>query len=205
MSPSDKKLIQATAYSDWLASVKSRIHAARMKSALAANSERESAAQWGSRFIDAFSKHLKASFPEVGGFSAKNLRDCRAFFRFYCKPAIWQQAVAKWASDPWAGLEPGLVQRIAPIPWGHHIQIFSQCAGIAEADIYIGQPLEQGWSRDVLVLQLKARVYDRTGKAVTNVPRTLTAPQSDPGPADAESSRHLRLHDHDDLLDTAED
>ena len=181
------------AYREWLASVKRRIHAARMKIALAANNEllelyyeigaqiteRESAAQWGTGFIDAFSKDLKSSFPEVGGFSAKNLRYCRAFFRFYCDRAIWQQAVAKLASEPWAGMAAGLAQRIGQIPWGHHIQIFSKCANPAEATFYIAQTLAQGWSRDVLALQLKSRLYDRAGKAVTNFSSTLPSPQSD--------------------------
>ena len=134
MSASGMKLTQEAAYRDWLASVKSRIHAARMNIALSANSElialyyelgariteRESTAQWGSDFIDAFSKDLRSSFPDLGGFSAKNLRCCRAFFRFYCCPAIWQQAVAKLASDPWAGVEAELARQLVQISWGHH-------------------------------------------------------------------------------------
>lgn len=193
MSPSDMKLTRDAAYRDWLASVKNRIHAARMNVALSANrelialyyelgaqiSERESTAQWGTGFIDAFSKDLKASFPDVGGFSAKNLRYCRAFFRFYCDPAIWQQAVAKLTTEPWAGVDAELVQRLERIPWGHHIQIFSKCSGLVEAGFYIGQTIEQGWSRDVLALQLKSRLFDRVGKAVTNFSRTLPVPQSD--------------------------
>lgn len=193
MSPSDMELTRGAAYRDWLASVKNRIHAARMQIALSANSElialyyelgariseRESTAQWGTGFIDAFSKDLKASFPDVGGFSAKNLRYCRAFFRFYCTPAIWQQAVAKLASEPWAGVNAELAQRIGRIPWGHHIQIFSKCSDLVEAGFYISQTIEQGWSRDVLALQLKSRLYDRSGKAVTNFASTLPAPQSD--------------------------
>jgi len=189
----DMKLPQEAAYRDWLASVKSRIHAARMQIALSANSElialyyelgaqiseRESTARWGTGFIDAFSKDLKASFPDVGGFSAKNLRYCRAFFRFYCDPAIWQQAVAKLASEPWVGVDAELAPRIAQIPWGHHIQIFTKCENPAEAAFYIGQTLEQGWSRDVLALQLKSRLHDRAGKAVNNFSSTLPAPQSD--------------------------
>ena len=193
MSPSDMELTRDAAYRDWLASVKKRIHVVRMNVALSANrelialyyelgaqiSERESTAQWGTGFIDAFSKDLKASFPDVGGFSAKNLRYCRAFFRFYCDPAIWQQAVAKLVSEPWAGVDTELAQRLERIPWGHHIQIFSKCSGLVEAGFYISYTIEQGWSRDVLALQLKSRLYARVGKAVTNFSRTLPVPQSD--------------------------
>ena len=180
-------------YQDWLKSIKQRIHAARMKAALAANGElialyydigaqivdRESHAEWGSGFIDAFSRDLRQAFPEVGGFSAKNLRYCRAFFRFYCDPAIWQQAVAKLRESPWAGTENQLAALLTNIPWGHHIQIFSKCRSVDEARFYIAQTLEQGWSRDVLALQLKSDLYVRAGKAVTNFSRTLPVPQSD--------------------------
>jgi len=96
-------------YQAWLNTIKQRIVSALLRTALAANGElialyyeigaqivdRESRAQWGSGFIDAFSKDLRLAFPEVGGFSSNNLRYCRAFFRFYCDAAIWQQSVAK--------------------------------------------------------------------------------------------------------------
>ena len=180
-------------YQAWLGGIKNKIHAARMHAALAANGElialyyelgaqivdRETSAQWGSGFIDAFSKDLRHTFPEVGGFSAKNLRYCRAFFRFYGDAAIWQQAVAKIGAAPWGGADGELAALLARIPWGHHIQIFTKCQRVDEARFYLAQTLEQGWSRDVLALQLKSNLYERTGKAVTNFARTLPVPQSD--------------------------
>lgn len=180
-------------YQDWLGSIKQRVQSARLRVALAANSElialyyelgaqivdREAHAQWGSSFIDAFSKDLRKTFPEVGGFSPKNLRYCRAFFRFYCDPAIWQQAVAKLPDTPWAGVDAERATLLAQTPWGHNIHIFSKCANLTEADFYLSQTLEQGWSRDVLALQLKSGLHERAGKAVSNFSRTLPAPQSD--------------------------
>lgn len=180
-------------YQAWLSSIKQRVQSARMRAALAANSElialyyelgaqiveRETQAQWGSGFINAFSNDLRHAFPEVGGFSPKNLRYCRAFFRFYCDPAIWQQAVAKLTETPWAGIDTERAGLLAQTPWGHNIQIFSKCADLSEADFYLTQTLEHGWSRDVLALQLKSRLHERTGKAVSNFSRTLPIPQSD--------------------------
>lgn len=87
--PSTHKPLSALAdYQHWLSTIKQRVVSARIV-------ERETHAQWGSGFIDAFSKDLRQACPDIGGFSSKNLRYCRAFFRFYCTPAIWQQAVAK--------------------------------------------------------------------------------------------------------------
>lgn len=180
-------------YQDWLNAIKQKIHATRMKVALAANEElislyyeigaqivdRESRAQWGSGFIDAFSQDLRTAFPEIGGFSSKNLRYCRAFFRFYCDPAIWQQAVAKLRDTTWIGTTADLSMLLARVPWGHHIQIFTKCISVEEARFYINQTLEQGWSRDVLAMQLKSNLYTRAGKVVSNFSRTLPLPQSD--------------------------
>ena len=174
-------------YQAWLKPIKQRVHTARMKIALAANDElitlyyelgaqiveRESHAQWGSGFIDAFSKDLRDTFPDIGGFSSKNLRYCRAFFRFYCTPAIWQQAVAKLESIPWAGADSELAALLTQIPWGHNILIFTKSTDLQEARFYLQQTLENGWSRDVLALQLKSNLYARTGKAITNFSRTL--------------------------------
>ena len=136
-----------TEYQDWLRSVKQRVQSARLRAALAANSElialyyelgariveRESVAQWGSGFIDTFSKDLRQSFPDIGGFSPKNLRYCRAFFRFYCDPEIWQQAVAKLSDTSWPGVDAEHAGLVAQIPWGHNILIFTKCADISEA------------------------------------------------------------------------
>jgi len=180
-------------YQEWLKIIKQRVSSARLRVALAASSEliafyyelgaqiadREARTQWGSGFIDAFSKDLRQTFPEIGGLSSKNLRYCRAFFRFYCAPAIWQQVVAKLPDTPLIGVDSDLAALLARIPWGHNIQIFTKCSSVAEASFYLGQTQEQGWSRDVLALQLKSNLYARTGKAVTNFARTLPLPQSD--------------------------
>lgn len=180
-------------YNTWLNTIKQRVSAARMRVALAASSEliafyyelgaqiadREEQARWGSGFIDAFSRDLRQAFPEMSGFSPKNLRYCRAFFRFYCEPSIWQQVVAKLPDQSLTGVDSETAALLARIPWGHHIQIFTKCDNLGQAQFYLNQTIEQGWSRDVLAMQLKSNLYARLGKAVNNFSRTLPVPQSD--------------------------
>lgn len=180
-------------YNTWLNVIKQRVSAARVRVALAASSEliafyyelgaqiadREEQAKWGSGFIDAFSRDLRQAFPEMSGFSPKNLRYCRAFFRFYCEPSIWQQVVAKLPGQSLTGVDSETAAMLAPIPWGHHIQIFTKCDNLDQARFYLNQTIEQGWSRDVLAMQLKSNLYARVGKAVNNFSRTLPVPQSD--------------------------
>ena len=99
---------------------------------------------------------------------------------FIQEPAVLPRFLSLLLQDtPWAGAESQLSVLLKEIPWGHNILIFTKCSGVAEAGFYINQTLEQGWSRDVLALQLKSNLYARTGKAVTNFSRTLPLPQSD--------------------------
>jgi hypothetical protein len=53
----------------------------------------------------------------ISGFSAKNLRYCRAFFSFYSDIAIWQQPVAKLGeSDAWPNTaDSQLMQTVAQL------------------------------------------------------------------------------------------
>jgi predicted nuclease of restriction endonuclease-like (RecB) superfamily len=114
---------------------------------------------------------LQKAFPNLKGFSSTNLKYCLRFFQFYTD----NQVTAKPEVLP----APIGQQLVDQLPWGHNILIFTKCPSVTEANYYLGQTLEHGWSRDVLALQLKSELFARAGKAVTNFTRTLPAPQSD--------------------------
>ena len=172
-------------YQEWLNSIKQRIVSVRLRMALAANREliefywelgaliahRQTQSQWGDKLIAQLSTDLQKAFPDVKGLSASNLKYCLRFFQFYAN----EQGISAPADAP----APFGQQPVDQMPWGHNIQIFTKCRSVAEARFYIEQALEQGWSRDVLALQLKSNLYGRAGKAVTNFSRTLPLPQSD--------------------------
>lgn len=162
-------------YQEWLNTIKQRIVSVRLRMALAASRElilfywelgamiaqKQAQSQWGDKLIAQLSADLQKALPDIKGLSASNLKYCLRFFQFYgAEASIGQQPVDQ-------------------LPWGHNIQIFTKCHSVAEARFYIEQTLEQGWSRDVLALQLKSNLYARAGKAVTNFSRTLPLPQSD--------------------------
>jgi predicted nuclease of restriction endonuclease-like (RecB) superfamily len=162
-------------YQEWLNAIKQRIVSVRLRMALAASREliqfywdlgemislKQSQSQWGDKLIAQLSADLQKAFPDIKGLSPSNLKYCLRFFQFY-------------SADSPFGQQP-----VDQLPWGHNIQIFTKCQSVAEASFYIAETLEQGWSRDVLALQLKSDLYARAGKAVTNFSRTLPAPQSD--------------------------
>lgn len=208
MSQHHDLIQQSTEYRHWLLDVKSKIAGTQIKAALLVNHElirlywylgqqivsKQTEAKWGSSFIDQFSKDLKSDFPGVGGFSAKNLRYCRAFYQFYNQPSIWQQAVAKLKQQPNSQesntlfddtlieslqLDECVPQLLGRIPWGHHIQLFTKVQSLDEALFYIQNTISSHWSRDFLALQIKSKLYQRDGKAITNFKHTLPEPFSD--------------------------
>jgi predicted nuclease of restriction endonuclease-like (RecB) superfamily len=190
-------------YPDWLKEIKDRIRVARVKVALAANEElisfywdlgnmiSETQTAYGTGFIEQLSRDLSKEFPDMKGFSYRNLAMCRQFYQFYSIPNL-QQSVAdlqaadnqiesdEIKSDIERIQEKAAIQKLTrQIPWGHNILIFSKAKSTTEAYFYIQQTLENGWSRDVLALQIKTSLFERQGKAITNFQTTLPESQSD--------------------------
>lgn len=188
-------------YKQWIAELKEKVRSAQLKAAVAVNSElielywdlgkmiTEKQTAYGTGFLQQLSKDLSAAFPEMKGFSRRNLSSMAQFYRFY-EPSIWQQPVANFENADKTENSVGDNQKLpaeteirrhafAQIPWGHNILIFTKTGSVAEARFYIQQTLQNGWSRNVLALQLKSNLYKRAGKAINNFSQTLTSPQSD--------------------------
>lgn len=115
---------------------------------------------WGAKVIDQLAADLRKAFPEMTGFSPRNLKYMRAFADAWPDEAIVQQLAAQ-------------------IPWFHNCVLLGQVKNRDEREWYIRQTIENGWSRNVLVHQIESDLYRRQGKALTNFTRTLPAPQSE--------------------------
>ncbi len=61
-----------------------------------------------------------------------------------------------------------LYKVIRQLPWGHIKLLINKIKDTGEILFYITQTLENGWSRDILVLQIKSDLQKRQGKAITN-------------------------------------
>ncbi len=115
---------------------------------------------WGAKVIERLSQDLKSAFPEMKGFSPRNLKYMRAFAQEWPDEAIVQEALAQ-------------------IPWYHNIALLEKLSTPEERGWYARQTVQSGWSRNVLAHQIESRLYDRQGQALTNFERTLPAPHSD--------------------------
>lgn len=189
-------------YRLWIEQIKIQIKQSQIKAVVAVNSEliflyweigkqiveKQKTASWGSGLIEQISSDLREEFPELTGFSAKNLRYCRAFYSFYSSYqiqrkvvadsiySIWQQPVAEIQQ---ADLDRVVLSKLGMIPWGHHIIIQQYNKEPIKAIFYINQTIENNWSRSVLQMQIESKLFERQGKAVNNFKLTLPKPQSD--------------------------
>ena len=161
-------------YGVWLAELKTRIHNAQQRAALAVNRElvllywqigrdileRQAAQGWGAKVIERLAHDLRNAFPDMKGFSRTNLLYMRSFAEAWPEEQIVQQAVGQ-------------------LPWGHNLVLLTKLKSAHERLAYAHKAIQSGWSRNVLVMQIETRLLERQGAAITNFEQRLPAPQSD--------------------------
>ena len=110
--------------------------------------------------IERLAGDLRAAFPEMKGFSSRNLKYMRAF------------------AEAWPDGE--LVQAVlAQLPWYHQLALLDKLPGPETRRWYASKAIEHNWSRNILVMQIESRLMERSGTAVTNFALTLPKPESD--------------------------
>jgi predicted nuclease of restriction endonuclease-like (RecB) superfamily len=93
-----------------------------------------------------------------------------------------------------------LQQLVGEIPWGHNILIFSKVKNFEEREWYIKNTLENGWSRNILNIQIKTNLYKREGKSLTNFKNTLPTSYSDLAQAIVKDPYNLEFLDIQDKI-----
>jgi predicted nuclease of restriction endonuclease-like (RecB) superfamily len=115
---------------------------------------------WGAKVIDRLAADLRTAFPDMKGFSPRNLKYMRAFAEVWPDESFVQEVLAQ-------------------LPWYHQLALLDKLPGPETRKWYAAQAIEHNWSRNVLVMQIECRLLERSGVAVTNFPATLPAPHSD--------------------------
>lgn len=160
-------------YLEFLNDIKHRVQLARTRAILSVNRElivlywqlgreilsRQDDQGWGSKVVDRLARDLKVAFPEMKGFSRRNLLYMRSF--------------AEAASEEF-------VQQVAAqLPWFHTCTLLDRVKDPVQREWYARAALENGWSRAVLDHQIDSGLFERQGKALSNFQQTLPAPQSE--------------------------
>ena len=115
---------------------------------------------WGAKVIDRLSKDLRETFPDMGGFSPRNLGSMKKFAASWPDSLILQQTVAK-------------------IPWRSNIVLMDKLPDEQTRLWYAQKLLENGWNSNVLDTMITSRLIERQGKAVSNFETALQPPDSD--------------------------
>lgn len=115
--------------------------------------ERRQQDGWGAKVVDRLAGDLRAEFPDMTGLSSRSL--------------VYMQTMAKtW---PVAFTQ----QAAAQLPWGHIMVLLDRLDDTETRDWYADRAVANGWSRAVLLNQIKSKLHVRIGAAPTNFVEVL--------------------------------
>ncbi len=161
-------------YAAWLAEIKGRIHGERLRLVLASNSvmvllywdigqrilHKQAEQGYGTKVVDRLAADLRDAFPDMKGFSPRNLKYMRAFAAAWPDRELVQQTAAQ-------------------VPWFHNCLLLDRVSDPATRQWYVQTARREGWSRNVLGIQIQGQAHLRQGRAQTNFPATLPTAESD--------------------------
>lgn len=173
-------------YSPLINAVKEKIQQARLSANLKVNEvllelyweigraigEAQEQQAWGAQVIDKLAQAIKEDSPHNKGFSVRNLKYMRSFSQAYPDFPFVQVPLAQ-------GEDEFVQVPLAQITWYHHITLLSKVKDLEERVFYIQKTVENAWSRDVMVMQIKSDLYNRSGMALNNFASSLPSTQSD--------------------------
>ncbi len=161
-------------YQTFIEKIKSDIKQERIKAHLSANSsmilmywnignsilDQQNSEGWGSKVIDRMSQDLKTAFPDMKGFSPRNLKYMRKF------------------ADAWQDIE--IVQRtVAQIPWRSNITLLDKLSEPKLRLFYAQKTIENSFGKDMLVFQIESQLHKREGNSVSNFENAIPPANSD--------------------------
>jgi predicted nuclease of restriction endonuclease-like (RecB) superfamily len=160
---------------EWITALKTKIRSARNKLAFSINSqvlelyweigkdisEKQQNSGWGSGLIEQIAEELKHDFPEIKGFSRRNIYAILQWYKFYSEKY------------------PLVPQVVAQIPWGHNRLIITKIKDVEEAEFYCRAVIQNAWDRDTLEIQIESNYYLTAGNSTHNFSNTLPAKQSE--------------------------
>lgn len=116
--------------------------------------------KYGNSFIKNIASAIKLEYPNMKGFSDRNLNYMKLFYKEYADDENLQQLVAN-------------------LPWGHNILLFEKIKDKNIRKIYAEATIENGWSRNVLDFQISSNYHKRVGNSINNFKESSIKEDSD--------------------------
>jgi predicted nuclease of restriction endonuclease-like (RecB) superfamily len=169
-----KEIAHTNEYNSFLIDIKKQIKLSQQKAFNAVNQEmillyftigalierRQKELGWGAKVIDKLSQDILHEFPNMSGFSTRNIKLMVQFYKEYANDEIGQLSVAQ-------------------IPWTHNIILIQKIKDKALRYWYMQKILQNGWSKDILALMIKSEVHKREGNLISNFKQILPPFESD--------------------------
>ena len=197
-----EQIIQGTEYKSWRCRIEAMIEHSKLKAVMSVNEEmlalywkigndileKQRTLGWGAQVVNQLSADLIRRFPDDRGYSVRNLNNMLRFAKAYPHFPIWQVPLAKLNELP---ISQSTIEQLkssdgdflqvplAKLSWYHHISLLPKVKDEATRAFYILETVANGWSRDVMLLQVDNDYVKAKGKAVSNFDNTLPPPQSD--------------------------
>lgn len=162
-------------YKELIGGIKTQIKNSRQKALFSVNRELlmlywnigntilsfQSKEGWGAKVIDNIADEIKREFPDMKGFSARNLKYMRKFAAEYKNVEFVQQVVAQ-------------------IPWSHNVVLMDRVVDLNKRIWYINKTVENGWSRNTLVHQIESNLFERQNNEIktSNFMEKLDSPNN---------------------------
>ena len=197
-----EQIIQGTEYKSWRCRIEAMIEHSKLKAVMSVNEEmlalywkigndileKQRTLGWGAQVVNQLSADLIRRFPDDRGYSVRNLNNMLRFAKAYPHFPILQVPLAKLNELP---ISQSTIEQLkssdgdflqvplAKLSWYHHISLLPKAKDEATRAFYILETMANGWSRDVMLLQVDNDYVKAKGKAVSNFDNTLPPPQSD--------------------------
>ncbi len=173
----NQNLTNQKEYKSLILNLTKRIKTARQKAVLSANYElillhwqigreillQQKKQSWGSKVVGQVAKDLKKNLPEMKGFSRSNLMYMRSFAKGW--PEFESDTIVQ--------------QLVGQLPWGHNVVLLNKLKDKEARLFYAHKTIENGWSRDILVIQVENKLIEREGQSTTNFKQLMLKEESE--------------------------
>ena len=144
---------------------------------------------WGAKVIDQLSDDLQKRYGNDSGYSIRNLKYMRQFADEYPDFPFVQVPLAQLQERPYlqarlakftVSADGEFVQvPLAQITWYHHISMLPKVKDLALRAFYMTEAGIQGWSRDIMMMQIEDGYYKKAVALPNNFDTTLPPIKSD--------------------------
>ena len=199
----DLMLFDNDEYQQWLRHLCEEIDRQRLKAVMQLNAstlqhywwlgndivKKQSEQGWGAKVIDQLSADLQKHYGGDSGYSARNLGYMKSFAAEYPDFPFLQVPLAKLQEMPFlqarlarftVSADGEFVQvPLAQITWYHHISMIPKVKDPALRAFYMTEAGIQGWSRDIMMMQIEGEYHKKAVALPNNFNVTLPPVNSD--------------------------